>query len=183
MKICILSDSHDNRELLKKAGEDAQKKGAQAIIHAGDVVAPSTLVVLIEYALPVHVICGNNTGDLTAMHRLSSKPENKIQFYGHDATIELAGKKIFVVHYPHYAEGMALTGKWDIVCCGHSHDVSIKTIKNILGTETVMLNPGTVGAVSAKPTYILADLDSMTFEVIELGELSELDQKQARFTI
>ncbi|MDH5657188.1 MAG: YfcE family phosphodiesterase, partial [Spirochaetia bacterium] len=132
MKICILSDSHDNRELLKKAGADAHKRGAEAIIHAGDVVAPSTLVVLVEYAVPVHVICGNNTGDLNAMYRLTAKPENQINFYGHDATIELGGKKIFVVHYPHYAEGMALTGKWDIVCYGHSHDVSIKTIKNIL---------------------------------------------------
>ena len=183
MKICILSDSHDNRELLKKAGADAQKRGAEAIIHAGDVVAPSTLVVLLEYSLPVHVICGNNTGDLNAMYRLTGKPENKIKFYGHDAGIELGGKKIFIVHYPHYAKGMALTGDWDIVCYGHSHDVSVNSVTNIKGTKTWLVNPGTVGAVSAIPTYILADLDAMTFDIIEIGELSEFDQKQARFKI
>ena len=43
MKLCILSDSHDNRRLLDHAVADAKARGAEAVLHCGDVVAPTTL--------------------------------------------------------------------------------------------------------------------------------------------
>jgi predicted phosphodiesterase len=65
-------------------------------------------------------------------------------------------------------EGMALTGDYDLVCCGHSHHLSIQHLTNIKGTQTVLCNPGTVGAVGGLPsTYILADLEKMKFESIK----------------
>ncbi len=67
MKVCILSDSHDNRRLLGAAVEHAKAHGAEAVLHCGDVVAPTTLRVLQKFELPVHVIHGNNTGDLYNM--------------------------------------------------------------------------------------------------------------------
>lgn len=183
MKICILSDSHDNRALLKEAGADAHARGAEAILHCGDVVAPSTLAVLREFELPIHVIYGNNTGDMHSMHRMASKPSNFLHFYGQDAGIELGGRRIFMVHYPHYAEAMAVTGDWDLVCCGHDHKTNIKPVANIKGGTTMLVNPGTVGGVAAPATYVFGDLESMEFEEVVIGELSELDQQQARFTI
>ncbi|WP_455205990.1 metallophosphoesterase family protein, partial [Kaarinaea lacus] len=100
MKVCIVSDSHDNRKLLDVAVEDAKKAGVEAVLHCGDVVAPTTLRVLQKHGLPVHVIHGNNTGDLFNMAQLSNEPESVVNFYGQDAGIELAGKRIFLVHYP-----------------------------------------------------------------------------------
>ena len=67
MKICIVSDSHDNRYLLAAAVKDAKARGAEAVLHCGDVVAPTTLRILNPFELPVHVIHGNNTGDLYSM--------------------------------------------------------------------------------------------------------------------
>ncbi len=43
MKVCILSDSHDHIPLLDAAVADAKARGAEAVLHCGDVVAPSTL--------------------------------------------------------------------------------------------------------------------------------------------
>ncbi len=103
MKLAIVSDSHDNRTLLEAAVLDAKARGAEAVLHCGDVVAPSTLNVLQPMGLPVHVIHGNNSGDLYMMSRIASKPSSVVKFYGQDAGIELAGKRIFLVHYPHYA--------------------------------------------------------------------------------
>ena len=86
----------------------------------------------------------------------------------------LAGKRIFIVHYPHYARAMALTGDWDMVCCGHSHKVEIDTIENVLGGQTAYVNPGTIGGVGTSPaTWILADLDTMSFEVHEVDKAIE----------
>jgi len=168
MKICILSDSHDNRKLLDIAVEDAKLMGAEAVLHCGDVVAPTTLRVLQKHGLPVHVIHGNNTGDLYSTAKLAHEPESVIQYYGQDAGIELAGRKIFMVHYPHYARAMGTTGEWDLVCCGHDHRAEIDNILNIKDSYTVFINPGTVGGVGARPTYVFGNLVDMQFEIREV---------------
>lgn len=165
MKICIVSDSHDHRPLLEAAVRAAKVEGAEAVLHCGDVVAPSTLSVLQPLGLPVHVIHGNNTGDLYMMARLAGGAASVVNFYGQDAGIELAGRRIFLVHYPHYARAMATTGDWDLVCCGHDHDAKIETVDNIDGAVTHLVNPGTVGGVAAPATWVMGDLASMTFEI------------------
>jgi len=173
MKICILSDSHDNRPLLQAAVRDAKAAGAEAVLHCGDVVAPSTLEVLKPFNLPVHVIHGNNVGDAYMMGRISSSAANRTTYYGQDAGIELGGRRIFLVHYPHYAAAMATTGDWDLVCCGHDHIVDIRNIDNINGTATWLVNPGTVGGIKAPPTWVLGDLDKMTFTIMNVAASAE----------
>ncbi len=37
---------------------------------------------------------------------------------------------------------------------------------NIKGGESLVVNPGTVGGVAAPATYIFADLERMTFEIL-----------------
>jgi len=168
MIICILSDSHDNRRLLEAAVAEAKNRGAVAVLHCGDVVAPSTLNVTMKFELPVHVIHGNNTGDQFSLHLMADKSGGQLSYYGQDAGIEMHGKKIFLVHYPHYAEAMATTGDWDMVCCGHDHKANVEWIDNIKGGKTVVVNPGTVAGIAAPATYIIADLEKMEFETIEL---------------
>ena len=165
MKICILSDSHDNREYLEAAVSAAQSAGAGAVLHCGDVVAPSTLEVLKPFDLPVHVIHGNNAGDLYMMGRVASEASSRVTYYGQDAGLELGGRRIFLVHYPHYARAMATTGDWDLVCCGHDHVAGIETIDNIAGTTTLLVNPGTVGGIQAPATWVLGDLATMEFSI------------------
>lgn len=168
MKVCLVSDSHDNRFLLEAAVKDGKLRGAEAVLHCGDVVAPTTLRILNPIGLPVHVIHGNNTGDMYSMSRLHHNDDSVVKYYGQDAGIELSARKIFMVHYPHYAEAMATTGDWDIVCCGHDHKASIREIKNIKNTTTLFLNPGTVGGVGAAPTYIMGNLETMEFEICDV---------------
>lgn len=176
MKVCIVSDSHDNRFLLEAAVKDAKSRGAKAVLHCGDVVAPSTLKILNPVGLPVHVIHGNNTGDMYSLSRLHHNDDSVVKYYGQDAGIELSGRKIFLVHYPHYAEAMATTGDWDIVCCGHDHKASIREIKNIKNSTSLFINPGTVGGVGAAPTYVMADLEKYEFEIIDIAvEESQTD--------
>ena len=166
MKVAILTDSHDHTLLMLAAARDAKAMGAEAILHCGDVVAPSSLSPLNQLGIPVHVIHGNNTGDLLALSKLTQKPHSQIHYYGQDAGIELHGKRIFLVHYPHYAKAMAITGDWDLVCCGHSHKTTIEHISNIKGGITHYVDAGTVGGVGQAPaSWVLADLDSMQFSV------------------
>jgi len=173
MKICILSDSHDNRPFLEAAVCDAKAAGAEAVLHCGDVVAPSTLEVLKPFNLPVHVIHGNNVGDAYMMGRIASRAANRTTYYGQDAGITLGKRRIFLVHYPHYAEAMATTGDWDLVCCGHDHKVDVRSIDNITGKSTWLVNPGTVGGIKAPATWVLGDLETMTFSIKQVPDMDE----------
>jgi hypothetical protein len=174
MKVCIVSDSHDHIPLLDMAVAQAKAAGVQAVLHCGDLVAPSTLHCLDKYQLPVHVIHGNNSGDLYTLARLANREGSFIHYHGMDAGLEMAGRRIFLVHYPHYARAMATTGDWDLVCCGHSHKVRIEELDNIKDGRTPLVNPGTIGGVGRAPaTYILADLAQMQFEVREIDKAIE----------
>jgi putative phosphoesterase len=168
MKICIVSDSHDRRAHLAAAVEDAKARGAEAVLHCGDLVAPSTLHAAQPFGLPIHVIHGNNMGDIAALCRLCSRSGNQVTYHGQDASLELNGKRIFLVHYPHYAKAMAATGDYDLVCNGHEHRAHVDRITNVRGGETILLDPGTVGGVSAKATYVLGDLETMEFEILDV---------------
>ncbi len=163
MKVCILSDSHDHRDLLVRAAFDAREAGAKAVLHCGDIVAPSTLKTLVQVGLPVHAVEGNNVGDTLNLCLLSAQTGGLITFHGRDARLTFAGRRIFLVHFPHYAYGIACTGEWDLVCCGHDHRFETRRVRTVAGGETVLLNPGTVGGVGAEATYVLADLSSMDF--------------------
>ena len=170
MKICLISDSHDNRPLMAAAVAEAKELGASTVLHAGDVVAPTALRILQKFGLPVHVIHGNNMGDTCGMFMLAQEPGSIIHYHGQDAGITLSGCRIFIVHYPHYAKAMALTGDWDVVCCGHDHRSAIKTINHVKGGKTLLLNPGTVAGIGAHATYIFGDLKTREFEIRKVPE-------------
>lgn len=150
MKVCILSDSHDQRSLLFAAAVRAKQMGVAAILHCGDIVPPSTLAVLQSIAIAVHVIHGNNGGDLYLLARSALRAGSLLRYHGHDAALRLYGRCIFLVYYPHYGEAMATTGDWDLVCCGHSHVAEICHISNVKGGVTTLVNPGTVGVLTRR---------------------------------
>ena len=77
----------------------------------------------------------------------------------------LDGKRVFVTHYPVYGRAIACTGDYDVVCCGHDHVASIDSQANIKGGKTWLLNPGTVAGLGAPATWLLADLDTCTFQI------------------
>ncbi|MCR4783489.1 MAG: metallophosphoesterase [bacterium] len=69
MKIAVLSDTHDNLAKFSQALQAADRAGAQAIIHAGDFVAPFTLEPLREVGMPIHAVLGNNDGEVDGLRR------------------------------------------------------------------------------------------------------------------
>jgi len=139
--------------------------GAEAVIHCGDVIGANTLRAASRLGLPLHVIHGNNLGDPAALYAFAHEAGSVVRYHGADARLELAGRRIFVVHYPDYGHAMACTGDWDLVCCGHSHKASVDRVANVKGTHSWLVNPGTVAGLSAVPTWAFADLAEMRFEI------------------
>lgn len=164
MKICIVSDSHDRADPLAQAVAQGKAHGAEVVIHCGDVIGTQTLRAAMALGLPLHVIHGNNLGDPVSLARWASESAGRLSYHGADARLELAGRRIFVVHYPEYGYGMACTGDWDLVCCGHSHQAGAERVPNVKGASTWLVNPGTVAGLAAPATWMLGDLAAMRFE-------------------
>ncbi len=165
VKICVVSDSHDRADPLLAAVQAAQRDGAQCVVHCGDVIGIHTLRPLLALGIPVHAVHGNNVGDPVALARMASASDGRLVYHGADAELSLGGRRIFVTHFPHYARGLACTGDFDLVCCGHSHAASVVQQANIQGGHTWLIDPGTVAGVGAPASWILADLETMRFEL------------------
>ena len=168
MKICIVSDSHDRAPMLAAAVAAAKQDGAQAVIHCGDVIGAMTLRPLIQLGLPIHVVHGNNMGDSVALWKLCASSNGLITYHGADIDLVLAGRRLFATHYPHYGHGLACTGDYDIVCCGHSHKASVLQQPTVTGSMTWLVNPGSVGGLGAPASWLLADLASLDFQIRHL---------------
>jgi putative phosphoesterase len=168
MKVCVVSDSHDRADALAQAVRAAKSRGAEAVIHCGDLIGAQSIKPALGLGLPMHLIHGNNVGDPHALHRLAGASDGRLHYHGADARIQLAGRRIFVVHYDDYGHAMACTGDWDLVCCGHSHRAEVRAVANVLGRSSWLVNPGTVAGLAAPSTWVLADLAAMRFELQQL---------------
>jgi putative phosphoesterase len=165
MKVGIVSDSHDRADMLAAAVQQAKVQGAEAIVHCGDLIGAQTVRPALKLGLPVHLIHGNNVGDVQMLHSVAQGSEGLLRYHGGDARLDLGGRRVFVVHYPDYAYAMACTGDWDVVCCGHSHVAETRQVGNVKGGATWLVNPGTVAGLAAPPTWMLADLAAMRFSL------------------
>jgi len=169
MKICVVSDSHDRADALAQAVREAKALGAEAVIHCGDLIGAQTVKPALTHGLPVHLIHGNNVGDTQALHHQSRASGGLLHYHGADARLELAGRRVFVVHYDDYGYAMACTGDWALVCCGHSHKAEARKVTGVNGKETWLVNPGTVAGLAAPATWVLGDLAAMRFETRTLN--------------
>jgi putative phosphoesterase len=171
MLIAILSDSHDHIPNLHKAVQRANREGAEILIHCGDLISPFMLPELHAFDGRVHLLYGNNAGD---QHLISSRCATmfyNITHHGLQGEIEADGLKIGFIHYPHTGKALAMTGAYDIVCCGHNHEQGVETINSCL-----LINPGDLLGKDEKPGFMLLDTTEKSVHRIEVGEKLKFDE-------
>lgn len=160
MKIGVISDTHDNVLMIKKAVELFNAEDVQLVIHAGDIVAPFAIEAMKGSRCRVIAVLGNNDGEKII---LAKEFENIGELHANMAQIEVGGRKIAVVHYSDSVEALALSGQFDIVIYGHTHKLDVRK------GRTLVVNPGECGGwVTGKCTVALIDLDKLDVEIREL---------------
>jgi len=162
MKIAILSDIHDNIWVLERVLDEIDT--ADLLIFCGDFCAPFSLAMVAErFSGPIHCVAGNNDGDQLLLARVANQAGN-VTLHGQFAELELAGRRVFVSHYPPIAEGIAACGKYDLVCYGHDHIAANRRLG-----ETLLLNPGEVMGRFDRSTYAIYDTQNHHAELYEVG--------------
>ena len=115
MRVVVLADTHAPRRWRSCPPRVADVlRGADVILHAGDVCVPSVLDELAEFA-PVHVVAGNNDGpDVVAW----GAPET--------LTVDLDGLRVGMIHDSGHKTGRTARMRRhfpdaELVVFGHSH--------------------------------------------------------------
>lgn len=129
MKIGILSDSHMKSDYTEEVITLLKEKGAQYLIHAGDLCIEDNLKLLEQSGLVYVSVFGNNDRNLIP---LSNKYNIKQEPY----YFKIKDIKFKLMHLPYY-----LSGDTDIVIFGHTHNFECE-YKN----KTLFVNPGEVCA-------------------------------------
>jgi putative phosphoesterase len=163
MILAVMSDTHDHIWNLRRALEFIKERGAEAIVHCGDFVAPFMLKELEKAEIPVHGVFGNNDGDQYLLTKLSLTELSWITLYGLTGDLELADFKVGFTHYRAVAEGLAGSRRFDLVCFGHSHEVCLERVGH-----TVLLNPGEVMGKDGAPGFYMVDTATGSYERVSL---------------
>jgi putative phosphoesterase len=156
MRVVVLADTHAPRRWRGCPPQVAEHlRGADLILHAGDVCVPSVLDELAAYA-PVKVVSGNNDGpDVTAW----GAPDT-LEF-------ELAGLPVAMIHDSGPATGRTarmhrrFPGA-DLVVFGHSHIPMDET-----GDGVRVFNPGSPTDRRRQPHGTIGLLDVEDARIIE----------------
>jgi len=127
--IGVISDTHKKTALQAEAISVLKSKGAQYLLHLGDLELEENLKALKESNLPYAAVFGNN--DIALRGLESSYKIRKEPYY-----LKIKDLKIKMMHLPYY-----LSADSDIVLYGHTHKFSVE-----FRNGTLFLNPGEVCA-------------------------------------
>jgi putative phosphoesterase len=159
--IGVMSDSHDNVTMVRKAVALFRDAGCDLVLHAGDVVAPFAARELSGLRCPVKAVFGNCDGEKQglemALEKTGEISEAPLLFgYG--------GRQILLVHYHFSVATYAASGKYDIVIFGHTHKPAAQK-----EGKTLLLNPGETGGwLTGKSTIALLDAQKLEAEIVAL---------------
>ena len=151
MRLGIISDTHDRLPTFRRAIATFKRLKVDAILHAGDYVAPfaAKLIAPSNLDIPTHCIYGNNDGEREGLKKvLPNLVDGPLR-------VELGGKTIVMHHFYDWLKPADLSGA-DIVVSGHNHEASIAEADGRL-----LLNPGECcGWVNDRCTVALLDLSA-----------------------
>jgi hypothetical protein len=157
----ILSDSHDNLRLVRHVVRLFNEAGCELVIHAGDFVAPFTVMELRNLHCPVKAVFGNCDGEKAGLAKA-------FEGWGEIKEAPLAfsyGRLKFVIsHLDSPVAGYLETIPCDVLVFGHTHKPLVQKKKG-----TLLINPGETGGwLYGKSTAVLLDTETMDANIIPL---------------
>ena len=160
MLFAIISDTHDNIPNIEKFLSWAKENKIEAIIHCGDIAAPSMIAELFGPAgIDFHCVFGN-VADREILPQVCEKFSNT-KCYGDEGILDFENLKIGFCHFPETAKELARSGDYQLVFYGHTHKPWMET----LDSGCQIINPGTLGGVFQKATFAVYDTVSKKLEL------------------
>ncbi len=159
MRIGVISDTHGDVYSAREAVRIFQCLEVNQVLHCGDIGSPEIVVLFSDW--PTHFVYGNvdspqylGNAILRAGHTC----------HDHFGSIELAGRKIALLHGhdTDLLEKSAKSGRWHVICHGHTHIARHSTVG-----KTLVLNPGAISR-TIYPSVAMVDLQSLEVTPVRL---------------
>lgn len=155
MLLAVMGDSHDHREALATAVKLSAEKGAKALFHTGDLIAPFMLDAFSAFHGRIYLAKGNCDGDVLAVSRTIPQRCPQVREFGDFITVDFEDFRVAMTHSPEHARAHAIAGDFGLVFFGHTHQFSEK----IVG-ETLLLNPGALMGLEESGSFCLVETDT-----------------------
>jgi putative phosphoesterase len=164
MRVGIVSDTHDNLDVVERAVELFESAGVDAVVHCGDIVAPFSAAPF-DGAWDFYAVRGNNDGEWA----LADVVDDFGTYLGEMGELELGGASVAVYHGTSgpIVDALVDCGRYDYVCHGHTHEFVHEDRDG-----TVRINPGGIpfDAAPETPYAVVLDVDSGDLERTPLVE-------------
>ncbi|OGG03521.1 MAG: hypothetical protein A3F83_08965 [Candidatus Glassbacteria bacterium RIFCSPLOWO2_12_FULL_58_11] len=165
MLVGIVSDSHDNVPMLKRAVEHFNAAGCGLVLHAGDFVAPFSIAVLEVLACPFKAVYGNNDGEKVGLKMKAAAVGGSVE--EPPLALEAGGRKFVILHDCDNWAAEAEKFGADVVVFGHTHALLIERPHG--ARLPVGINPGECGGwLSGSCTAAIFDTETLDVRVIDL---------------
>jgi hypothetical protein len=165
MLIGILSDTHDNTEMTRKAVSCLNREGVEHVLHAGDYVAPFMIDILKDLSAQMTGVFGNNDGDRSLLEKKAAAyPHLKIA--GTFARLDTGGMRIALVHGNDRELLATLEGcnSLDLLVYGHTHRTEVRKQGSLL-----IVNPGEVYRhLTGRSTVAIVDTVRHEGEIVDI---------------
>ena len=160
MKIGILSDTHGRVDSARPGVEALTARGAEVLIHCGDVGGPEVLDLLVGRRSLF--VFGNCDWDRESLRRHAQIVG--VMCHGAFGDIELSGKRIAVLHGddPGLKRKILTEQQHDYLLQGHTH-----MREDVMVGRTRLINPGALHRANPR-TVALLDLADCSLEFIEI---------------
>jgi putative phosphoesterase len=159
MKIAVLSDSHSKESTVLAALQEATERGAELILHCGDIADDDTVRL---FPAHTHFVFGNCDYQREAIKAAVAEVGATLhEGFGH---LELDGKQIAFVHGDdeRLLRDLERSGAYDYLFYGHTHHAE----EHRTG-RTRVINPGALYRATVK-TFIVLDLANGIVEGVAL---------------
>ena len=168
MKIGVMSDSHDDVAMIRRAVEIFNSQQVSLVFHAGDISSPKAVEGFHTPQARFAAICGNNDTEWLDL-REAFAPWGPVYQGYYD--VVLYGRRLALMHELSGLHRLPENKRFDVVIYGHSHHFDVRKGRSLL------LNPGQCSH-SVQGEATVAVLDLATLEVARLV-LDETDEATA----
>ncbi len=165
----VVADSHDNLPAIERAVEVLKEVGVEALLHAGDIIAPFSLKRFADLGAKGYFVYGNNDGEKLLLAKVAS--QLGFTLTEQPLMLTLNGYKVIILHGAagkeetlKLVEALAASGHFDLVVYGHLHETAVRRVG-----DTLVVNPGEVcGYLTGKRTVAIVDLEERKAEIREI---------------
>jgi putative phosphoesterase len=163
MRIGIVSDTHGNQRMVRRALAELRERDITTVLHCGDIDDPETVELFRGFTM--HFVFGNCDTDKGALR--AAMADICATLHEHFGSIELEGVKLAFTHGDNTTlmRDVEHSGYYDFLFYGHTHQAE----EHLSGPSRI-INPGALHRARPK-TFVVLDLARREVESVTLEDM------------